>query len=77
MSPKDKANKLKDSYVGGINKARGKGRKKQGDNDRLDESMGRRNGKKGQSMKDRRDESKGMERSKGRPAYSGNKSSAQ
>ena len=34
--------------------------KKQGYNDRLDESLGERNGKKEQSMKSRRDESRGM-----------------
>lgn len=48
--------------------------KKQGYNDRLDESLGNRNGKKKKSMKDRRDESKGMEKSMGKRAYSGNKS---
>ena len=51
--------------------------KKQGYNARLDESLGSRNGSKTQSMKDRRDESKGMEKSMGRRAYSGNKSSGQ
>ena len=45
--------------------------KKQGYNDRLDESMGARNGKKSQSLKSRRDESKGMEKSMGKGAYSG------
>ena len=44
--------------------------KKQGYNDRLDESLGARRGKKSQSMKARRDESKGMEKSMGRRAYS-------
>ena len=46
--------------------------KKQGYNDRLDESLakdGKESSKK-QSMKDRRDESKGMEKSKGKGAYS-------
>jgi hypothetical protein len=44
--------------------------KKQGYNDKLDESLGARNkGKKKQSLKDRRDESKGMEKAKGRRAY--------
>jgi len=46
--------------------------KKQGYNDRLDESLakdGQESSKK-QSMKDRRDESKGMEKSKGKGAYS-------
>lgn len=38
--------------------------KKQGYNDRLDESMSERNGKKGQSFKDRRDESEGEEESR-------------
>ena len=54
--------------------------KKQGYNDRLDESLGLRDGKestKSQSYKSRRDESKGMEKSLGKPAYSGNKSSSQ
>mgnify|MGYP003124004285 CR=1 FL=1 len=43
--------------------------KKQGYNDRLDESLGARHGKKSQSFKARRDESKGMEKSMGRRAY--------
>jgi len=54
--------------------------KKQGYNDRLDESLGMRDGKKSskkQNYKARRDESKGMEKSLGHPAYSGNKSSSQ
>ena len=55
----------------------GKEVKKQGANDRLDESLGSRNGSKTQSMKARRDESKGMEKSMGRRAYSGNRSSGQ
>ena len=46
-----------------------KGRKKQGYDDRLDESLGARRGKKSQSFKARRDESKGMEKSMGRRAY--------
>ena len=53
---------------------------RQGYNDRLDESLGMRDGKestKSQSMKSRRDESKGMEKSMGKRAYSGNRSSAQ
>jgi hypothetical protein len=37
--------------------------KKQGYNDRLDESLGARNGKKSQSFKDRRDESRGAKKS--------------
>jgi len=45
--------------------------KKQGYNDRLDESLGMRNGEKSQSMKDRRDESKGVLRAKGKHPYSG------
>ena len=44
--------------------------KKQGYNDRLDESLGARNGKKSQSFKARRDESKGMEKASGKRAYS-------
>ena len=55
-------------------------KKKQGYNDRLDESLGERDGKestKKQSYKDRRDESEGMEKSMGKPKYSGNKSSNQ
>lgn len=48
--------------------------KKQGYNDKMDESLGVRKGKKKQSMKDRRDESKGMEKSKGKKAYSAVKS---
>jgi hypothetical protein len=45
--------------------------KKQGYNDRLDESLGARNGKKKQSFKDRRNESKGVLKSKGKHPYSG------
>lgn len=55
-------------------------RKKQGYNDRLDESLGERDGSestKKQTLKDRRDESKGAEKAAGKPAYSGNKSSNQ
>ena len=44
--------------------------KKQGYNDRLDESLGARDGKKSQSFKARRDESKGMEKAMGKRAYS-------
>ena len=51
--------------------------KKQGYNDRLNESLGARKGKKSQSMKSRRNESKGAKASAGKKAYSGNKSSAQ
>jgi hypothetical protein len=46
-----------------------KKRKKQGYDDRLDESLGARRGKKSQSFKARRDESKGMEKAMGRRAY--------
>ena len=44
--------------------------KKQGYNDRLDESLGARNGAKSQSLEARRDESKGMEKASGNRAYS-------
>jgi|TARA_R110000824_G_scaffold80953_1_gene203337 hypothetical protein len=47
--------------------------KKQGYNDRLDESLGARDGAestKSQSLKDRRDESKGAEKAAGNRAYS-------
>ena len=44
--------------------------KKQGYNDRLDESLGARRGKKSQSFKDRRDESKGAKKAAGKRAYS-------
>ena len=47
-----------------------KGRKKQGYDDRLDESLGARRWKKSQSFKARRDESKGMEKASGKRAYS-------
>jgi len=60
---------------GAIMKAKGK--KMQGYNARLDDSLGARNGKKKQSMKARRDESKGMKKSAGKKAYSGNRKSAQ
>ena len=43
--------------------------KKQGYDDRLDESMGGRSGRKSQSEKDRRDESEGMEKSMGRRKF--------
>ena len=52
-------------------------RKKQGYNARLDDSMGGRSGSKSQSEKSRRDESEGMEKSMGKRAYSGNRSSGQ
>ena len=48
----------------------GKSSKKQGANDRLDESLGARNGKKSQSYKARRDESKGMMKRFGKHPYS-------
>jgi len=48
----------------------GKTAKKQGYDDRLDESLGARDGKKSQSFKDRRDESKGAEKAAGKKAYS-------
>jgi len=59
--------------------AKKKTTKKQGYNDRLDESLGKKNGKEStkKSKKDRRDESKGAEKAAGKPAYSGNKSSNQ
>ena len=51
---------------------------KQGYNSRLDESMGARNRRSSRGhFKARRDESKGMEKSMGKPAYSGNRSSSQ
>ena len=47
-------------------------RKRQGYNDRLDESLGERNrGPKSQSLKDRRDESKAMSKKKFGHAYGG------
>ena len=52
--------------------AKGGRMKRQGFNDKLDESLGMRRGKESrmrQSMKDRRDESKGMEKAMGRRAY--------
>ena len=52
--------------------ARGGKMKRQGYNDKLDESLAMRRGKrmsKRQSYKDRRDESKGMSKSMGRRAY--------
>ena len=62
---------------GGRVKKMGGGAMKQGYNSRLDDSMGARNGSKTQSMAARRNESKGMEKSMGKPAYSGNRSSSQ
>lgn len=43
--------------------------KKQGYNDRLDESLGARRGKKSQSLASRRKESKGMEKAMGKRVY--------
>ena len=66
---------LKDMPIVDIEKGDAKGSpamKKQGYNDRLDESLakdGKESSKK-QSMKDRRDESKGMEKAEGEGAYS-------
>ena len=51
-------------------KKKGGSIKKQGYDDRLDESLGARKGKKSQSFKDRRDESKGAEKAAGNRAYS-------
>ena len=48
---------------------KGKSAKKQGYDDRLDESLGARHGKKSQSYKARRKESEGMEKAKGRRKY--------
>tara|TARA_E500000318_G_C3547242_1_gene207267 strand:- start:728 stop:943 length:216 start_codon:yes stop_codon:yes gene_type:complete len=50
--------------------------KKQGYNDRLDDSLGAKNGKKSQSMKDRRDESKAMSKKIYKHAYGGDHSMA-
>ena len=49
---------------------KGKSAKKQGYDDRLDESLGARHGKKSQSYKARRKESEGMEKAMGRRKYS-------
>ena len=59
----------KSRFAGKAAMKKGGRAKKQGYNDRLDESLGARRGKKSQSMKARRDESKGMEKSMGRRAY--------
>ena len=48
---------------------KGKFAKKQGYDDRLDESLGARHGKKSQSYKARRKESEGMEKAMGRRKY--------
>ncbi len=50
--------------------ATGGSMRKQGYDDRLDESLGMSNGRNSQSMKARRDESKGMEKAMGKRAYS-------
>ncbi len=47
-----------------------KAEKKQGKNDRDDESIAARRGKKSQSLKDRRDESKAAEKKAGKRPYS-------
>ena len=65
----NKEKRFEKNRMGGM--AAGGKVKKQGYNDRLDESMGARSGKKSQSLKSRRDESKGMEKAKGKGAYSG------
>jgi len=65
----NKEKRFEKNRMGGM--AAGGKVKKQGYNDRLDESLGARNGKKSQSLKSRRDESKGMEKAKGKGAYSG------
>ena len=46
----------------------------QGDNDELDDSLGRKHGKKKQDMKQRRADSENMEKAKGKRKYSGDKS---
>ena len=50
-------------------KTAGKKSKKQGYDDRLDESLGARHGKKSQSFASRRKESEGMEKAMGRRKY--------
>lgn len=61
-----KSQKAKEEY----RKKHGKGKKKQGFNAQLDESLGERHkGKKKQNLKARRDESKGEEGATGRRAY--------
>ena len=57
-------------YSTGMKKGGSAKKKKQGYNDRLDESLGARRGKKSQSFKDRRDESKGAKKAAGKRAYS-------
>ena len=65
----NKENRFEKNRMDGM--AKGGKVKKQGYNDRLDESLGARHGKKSQSLKSRRDESKGMEKAMGKGAYSG------
>ena len=72
---KDAAGRAMMKKGGATKKAKGK--KMQGYNARLDESLGARKGKKSQSLKARRDESKGAKKAAGKKAYSGNRKSAQ
>jgi len=68
----DKDGNKEESMKEAAKDKKGSPAKKQGYNDRLDESLakdGKESSKK-QSMKDRRDESKGMKKSKGKGAYS-------
>tara|TARA_R100000697_G_scaffold28886_1_gene38083 strand:+ start:207 stop:572 length:366 start_codon:yes stop_codon:yes gene_type:complete len=53
-----------------LEKFKAKNAKKQGKNDRDDESIAARRGKKSQSLKDRRDESKAAEKKAGKRPYS-------
>ena len=53
-----------------LEKFKAKNAKKQGKNDRDDESIGARRGKKSQSLKSRRDESKAAEKKAGKRPYS-------
>src|SRR5210317_550877 len=66
----DKMKGMKKYQAGGMPM----GMKKQGYNDRLDESMGARNGPRMQGMEARRDESEGMEKAMGKRKFAGNKS---
>ena len=72
---KDAAGRAMMKKGGATKKAKGK--KMQGYNARLDDSLGARKGKKSQSLKSRRDESKGAKKAAGKKAYSGNRKSAQ
>ena len=65
----DKMKGMKEYQAGGMPM----GMKKQGYNDRLDESMGGRNGPAMQGMQARRDESEGMERAMGKRKFAGDK----